>query len=253
MTDTNTTDSNTTEIANTTEVVVATSCPAEFQQAINDSFEIIGQTYDLSDDSNKEVFDLFKSTLLNRFSQVKPREITTNNSKTGKKPRSVVPYNLYISARFAEHKKNPESDNSNANELMSKFAKEWKDVDVETRKKYEDLAEVENQKLFPEKKNKKKNNPRPMSGYNFFLKQNVGDFKNKFPDLSSNERMSEIGKAWRALTDVEKETYKQNAINEFQKVHPDVPIKTKKTTVVASNNVPNTVMQPVNTPSVSVN
>lgn len=184
----------------------------EFAQAIKDSFEIIGQTYDLSE--NQEVFDFIRKTLSERLSHVKPREVAAAAGKgaTGKGQRKKVPYNLYISQRFAENKKAPTGQSTT--DLMSKYSKEWNALTADQQKPYIEMAETQNAALFPDKVNKAKV-LRPMSGYNLYLKKHSGWFKDNYPTLTSAERMSKVGEAWKQLTKAEQEVYKTEAVDMF--------------------------------------
>ena len=127
----------------------------EFAQAISDSFDIIAQTYDLKD--NQEVFDFVRQTLMEQFAHVAPREIKvpTPGGKGGKGRSKKVAYNLYISSRFAENKKDPAPGKSTT-DLMTQFSKEWKDLKTEQKQPFEAQADQENAKLFPEKVGKQK-------------------------------------------------------------------------------------------------
>lgn len=204
---------------------------SEFLQAIDDSFQIIGQTYDLTD--NKEVFDFVRQTLIQCFTHVKPREIKVQApgaKASGKGRNKKVPYNLYISHRFSENKKAPSvkvnGDGSttelSTTDLMTKFSKEWKGLSAVEKQPFVAMAEQQNAELFPDKVGKQKATPRPMSGYNLYLKKHSAKFKAQYPELKSAERMSKIGTAWKALSKEEQEQYKQEAIAMFNIEHPQV-------------------------------
>lgn len=184
---------------------------AEYSQAITDVFEIIGQSYDLSE--NKEVFDLIRKTFSDRLAKIKPRvapPVTTG--KKAKQPRPIIPYNLYISHRFAENKKAPTSEPTT--ELMSKFSKEWDSLPQDKKQPFIDLADSKNLVMFPDKVKKTKAE-RPMNGYNFYLKKHSAWFKTTYPTLSSADRMSKVGECWTALGAEEKKKYTEDAIEFF--------------------------------------
>lgn len=207
----------TNNVSNSTPATIAT----EFIQAIDDSFQVIGQTYDLTD--NKEVFDFVRQTLIERFTHVKPREVKVQapGGKSGGKGRNKkVPYNLYISHRFAENKKAPTGESTT--ELMTKFSKEWKGLTVVQKQPFVAMADQQNAKLFPDKVGKQKAAPRAMSGYNLYLKKHSSEFKTQYPELKSAERMTKIGAAWKALSKPQQATYKQEAIAMFHAEHPEI-------------------------------
>jgi len=184
----------------------------EFAQAIKDSFDIIGQSYELSE--NQEVFDFIRKTLSERLSHIKPREVAAAaaGKAAGKGQRKKVPYNLYISQRFAENKKTPTGQSTT--ELMSKYSKEWNALTTDQQQPYIVMADSQNAALFPDKVNKPKV-ARPMSGYNLYLKKHSGWFKDNFQTLTSAERMTKVGEAWKALTKPEQEVYKTEAVDLF--------------------------------------
>jgi len=207
------------ETTNTTTSTTQGIAP-EFLQAIDDAFQVIGQTYDLTD--NKEVFDFVRQTLVERFTHVKPRQIKVQaGGKSGGKGRNKkVAYNLYISHRFAENKKNPSGKSTT--DLMTQFSKEWKSLSDTDKQPFIVVASEQNAELFPEKVAKQKSPPRPMSGYNLFLRKHSADFKAQYPELKSAERMSKIGAAWKALSKQEQANYKEEATEIFHAEHPEI-------------------------------
>src|SRR3990172_2537026 len=93
----------------------------EFLQAIDDTFDIVAQTYDIKNPDNQDVFILFRQTLIEQFSHIKQH--VQVKAVVGKGRNKKVAYSLYISSRFSENKKKPEPNMASTN-LMTKFSKE---------------------------------------------------------------------------------------------------------------------------------
>lgn len=211
------------------------TCDQEFVKAIDNALEILGKSYDLNGE-NAELKADIRSAFVTAFTAVKPKQVATRGK--GK----VSSFNVYIKDQFAKTKDNPEGT---ASERMSKFATAWKSLSEEEKKTYDSMAEKQNEDNGYTPSAKSKSAPRPMSGYNYFYKMNSQKLKELYPELDNKQRLTKAGDHWKALSDAEKEEYKEAAKKFYIDTHGSLPApkepasKAKKTTTTV--NVPNKV------------
>ena len=209
------------------------TCDPEFVKAIENALTILGNTYDLNGENADLKVDI-KAAFLTAFTAVKPKQVITKGK--GK----LSSFNAYIKDQFAKTKENPEGT---ASERMAKFATAWKSLSDEDKKKYEALADEQNKSNGHEIVEKSKTPSRPMSGYNYFYKMNAQKLKELYPEINAKERLTKAGDHWKALSETEKEEYKEAAKKFYINAHGSLPApkepvsKSKKKT--STVNIPN--------------
>jgi len=134
-----------------------------------------------------------------------------------KKVTRLTGYNIFMKETLIELKK----DNSMAGtERTREVARRWKEMTLEEKKIWntkgvstavdgpKSVATGPTQKSKIKSPTKEKKTRKP-SGYNIFMKEKMAELKqNAFP---SDQRMTQIGAMWKALSDVEKQKWKDTA------------------------------------------
>jgi hypothetical protein len=214
---------------------MAVTCDSEFIKAIDNGLAILGQTYDLNGENADLKVDI-KAAFIAAFSAVKPKEVPTKGKSKGK----LTSFNAYIKDQFEKTKGNTEG--LTAAERMAKFAHSWKTLTDDDKKQYEDLAEQQNKANGYETVEKSKTPSRPMTGYNYFYKMNAQKLKELYPELNAKERLTKAGDHWKALSDAEKQEYKDGANKFYIDAHGSLPApkeSTSKSKKKSTVNIPN--------------
>jgi len=113
----------------------------------------------------------------------------------------------------------------NSNEMMSKLADLWKNLEDEERKKYQDMAEKEKIKYLLESnefyqnhpydviQNKTKNNhvKKSCSAYGLFLKDTKNIIKASNPELKMSEILKIVSQKWKELPEDKRKAYQKQA------------------------------------------
>ena len=100
-------------------------------------------------------------------------------------------------------------------EILTEFLDQLNDLELEDESikdlvkdkidsENDDFKKLDNKKL---KKDKTKV-PRKLSAYNLFVKQQLPQIKNDFPELENKQRMSKASELWKKLSKEEKDKYK---------------------------------------------
>ena len=121
------------------------------------------------------------------------------------KKKKLNGYNLYMKDRMTVLKETVIDSNAR----MSQISTEWNALSDEEKEQWKTKAKI--QQTLPEKiKLRPKTTPRETkwSGYQVFVSEKMSTVKDKKP----KERMTEIGRLWRALSDDEHTVYKEKAM-----------------------------------------
>jgi len=124
------------------------------------------------------------------------------------KKKRLNGYNLFMKQRMADLKESI----TDSNTRMGKVSDEWKKlVDADKADWKKKAAEV----VSPVKevaKVKKERKPHKMSGYQLFVSEQMPLLKEK-EGVSPKERMSHIGKMWKALSEEEKKVFSDKVVS----------------------------------------
>jgi hypothetical protein len=207
----------------------ASGIAPEFAVAIDDVLKKLGELYKLDESPDiVEFFNAVRSGMHERFAAIKPRQVQVSarsSKEKGNKPRKISPYNRYIAHRFKQNKVDGAIP---AKIAMAIFAGEWKLLSKDAQAPYVEEAQSLNEAALAaaelavssgtfipaavsKGKTKAIGGTRQMSGYNLFYKKNSAQIKANHPDLSPADRLRKVGEQWKALSDVEKEIYKNEA------------------------------------------
>jgi len=145
-----------------------------------------------------EIIDLFRDALMSaKFDHV------GSNSVIFKKKR-LNGYNLFMREKMALLKKSV----ADSNARMSKISEEWNSLDETIKNEWREKARTASSGPIKIRvKVKKPNKPSKLSGYQVFVSEKMGTFK----EITPKERMTEIGKLWRHLSNEQKDVYKLEA------------------------------------------
>jgi hypothetical protein len=126
-------------------------------------------------------------------------KVTTKRPKTG--------YNIFVKEKFAEAK--DQQDPRNSQEKMTEFSRLWKDLDKAEQEVYNAKAKELNAGAASVAASGGTGHKRPLTGYNLFYKENKNEIKAN--PTGEGKFMTQVGAAWRALSEDEKEDYRRRA------------------------------------------
>jgi hypothetical protein len=137
-----------------------------------------------------------------------PTTVTVANScapAKGTTAKKLSGYNLFLKEKMAQLK----TENVPSGERMGKVGGLWKGLSDADKKIWNDKAKADDSTTAVTKKS---TGTKKLSGYQFYVKEMMPTIK-VLAEIKSTERMGEIGKRWKALTDAEKTAYKTKAGN----------------------------------------
>lgn len=171
-----------------------------------------------------EIVNVLRTLLLDSCRdcvKVPVRATARSSSSAAEKPKSSrrkTGYNCYIKQQFAAAKAAGADAGGNSQALMTKFSKEWQNLDESSKQPYVDEASRINAEsaesepvphVAASPPAEKKSGPKKLSGYNVFYRDNKDQIKQS---LSGDEKlMTKVGAAWKSLTDEEKAVYNAKA------------------------------------------
>ena len=122
------------------------------------------------------------------------------------KTKKLSGYNLFMKEKMADFK----AQNVPSGERMGKVAAVWKTMTDEEKAIWKSKA-LEFAPVTVTGSTTKSTGPKKLSGYQLYVRETMPVVKVKV-DIPAKERMTEIGKMWKALKDSEREAYKVKAL-----------------------------------------
>ena len=127
------------------------------------------------------------------------------------KVKKLSGYNLYMREKMAELKE----QNVPSGERMTKVSQMWKGLTDEEKVTWKAKAETlvpaaTVTKTVESKATKEAAGPKKLSGYQLYVRETMAVVKAN-TTIAAKERMGEIGKLWKALSDEQKAAYKAKA------------------------------------------
>jgi hypothetical protein len=127
-------------------------------------------------------------------------------AETGGKTKKLSGYNVFMKEKMAELK----TQGVASGERMGKVATLWKALKDEEKATWKAKADGLNPTAAVATKSAKASGPKKLSGYQLYVKEQMAVVKNN-ASIAAKDRMTEIGKTWKALSDAQKAEYKAKA------------------------------------------
>lgn len=122
------------------------------------------------------------------------------------KTKKLTGYNIFMKEKMAEFK----AKNMPVAERMGEVSKAWKALTDEQKAAWKVKADKEDPVVITAKAQPAKKGPKSMTGYQFFVKEQMPIVKAK-KEILAKDRLTELGKMWKALNEKDHAAYKAKA------------------------------------------
>ena len=158
--------------------------------------------YDLPEEIKPYLKDALKAAGMFEVPQTVIVNGPATTTQTTAKTKKLSGYNLFMKEKMAELK----VQNVPSGERMGKVSQMWKAVSEEQKTEWKKKAGTT---VTTTATTQKSSGPKKLSGYQLYVKKTMSVMKAN--NIPAKERMTEIGKMWKALSEAEKGNWKVEA------------------------------------------
>ncbi|KAA6420661.1 MAG: hypothetical protein FRX49_09453 [Trebouxia sp. A1-2] len=133
-------------------------------------------------------------------------DLSSVSGPAGKKvgtSRSPTSYQYFKKAQY-EQLKSSSTQPIRVASVEKELSAKWKALSDEQRQPYVDMVQVKTKKV-----------TKKLNGYQFWMKTNVPSVTARNPKISPKQVFTSMGHEWKAMTDADKQTWKEKAEKEF--------------------------------------